>query len=150
MRGARQRLERIEEALSRVDRSIDRIEVATIVREPNLGLAAEAYEGLRRQVVAAAAERTAHLAQLAQLAEAVRTQRTNDLPGLVEDWMLQSGLERRRDPHDDRYVDVLGTPATEGEPRTLLRPAYVDAVTGRPIMMGQAEQTTGLIEGAQA
>lgn len=134
------RLDKIEEALSRIDRSIDRIEVATIVREPSTGPAAEAYEGLRRQVVAAVSDRTAHLGQLAQLAEVVRRGDTADLRLLVEDWMRQAGLERRDDPTGDRYFDVLGAEPVEGAPRTTMRPAYVDAGSGRPVLMGQAEQ----------
>ena len=41
------------------------------------------------------------------------------------------------DVMDDRYYDVLGG---EGSARRILRPAYVDRVTGRPIVMGQAER----------
>lgn len=131
------RLERIEASLQSIDHSMDRVEVATMVREPSTGLAADAYEGLRRQVVAAAAERTAHLVQLARFAEAVRTGDTGALPLLVEDWLRQAGVERREDPTDDACFDVLDTD-DPGAPRTVLRPAYVDAATSRPVLMGQA------------
>lgn len=131
------RLTRVEQMLDHVDRSIEKIEVATIVRDPSSKLSVDAYDGLRKQVVAAAASRVAHLAQLAQFAEAVPTATTEELLRLVEEWMVQASLVRYNDPHEERLYDVLGG---EGDQLEVLRPAYIDATTGRPILMGQAER----------
>ena len=130
-----ERLAHIEGELDRIGRAIDKIEVATIVRDPSSALSAEAYDGLRKQIVAAANERTAHLYQLAVFAE-VADRFGDDLAPLVREWMEQTGL-RRIDEYDHRFVDVLGG---HGNGYRMLRPAYVDGVTGRPIMMGQAER----------
>ncbi len=132
------RLSEMEQMLDRISRSIEKIEVATIVREPSSGVAVDAYDGLRRQVVAAAGERMAHLFQLALFAEAVATNRpVEDLSRLVEEWLVQAGVERVSDPRDDKYFDILGG---TGSQLRVLRVGYRDQVTGRPIVMGQAER----------
>ncbi len=131
------RLTRLAESVDRIERSIERIEVATIVRDPSSTLSVDAYDGLRRQIIAAAGERTAHLHQLAQFAQALTNARPSELTSLVSEWMGQANLLRVEDPHDDRYFDVLGG---EGDGLRAIRPAYVDGATGRPVLMGQAER----------
>jgi hypothetical protein len=132
-----ERLARIEKSVDAISRSMDKIEVATIVREPSSALSAEAYDGLRKQVVAGANERLAHLVQIAQFSEAARG--TPELAKLVREWSEQVGLLRLVE-FDERYFDVLGG---KGEVIRCLRPAYIDKVTGRPIIMGQAELVPG-------
>jgi hypothetical protein len=131
------RLTRLEQSINRIERSIERIEVATIVRDPSSTLSADAYESLRRQVVAAAGARAAHLHQLARFAQAVASAQTDDVAGLVSEWMGEADLVRVEDANDDRYFDILGG---EGDRLRTIRPAYVDATTGRPVLMGQAER----------
>jgi hypothetical protein len=132
------RLSEMEQALDRISRSIEKIEVATIVREPSSGVAVDAYDGLRRQVIAAAGERMAHLFQLAEFAEAVATNGSMDgLARLVDEWLAQAGVERVTDPREGEYFDVLGG---TGRELRVLRIGYRDRVTGRPIVMGQAER----------
>jgi hypothetical protein len=134
------RLSEVERSLDMISRSIERIEVATIVREPSSALSVDAYDGLRRQIVAAAQERTAHLRQLAVFAEAAHAQAPQLRP-VVEEWLTQAGLVRWADPADSRYYDELGG---EGEELRVLRHAFVDEVTGRPVVMGQTERVPRL------
>lgn len=132
------RLSELERAVDGISRSVDKIEVATIVREPSSGVAVDAYDGLRRQIVAAAGERLAHLHQLARFAEAVGAERpTAELASLVDEWLVQAGLEQVADPYEQNYYDILGG---TGSDLRVLRPAYRDSVTGRPVVMGQAER----------
>ncbi|QKV75293.1 hypothetical protein [Amycolatopsis sp. Hca4] len=136
-REAAERLRRLEQAVDLISRSIEKIEVATIVREPASALSADAYNGLRKQIVAAAGERVAHLHQLARFAQAVESGDPAPLPSLVREWSEQAGLLRVDDPSDTGCFDVL---AGSGSALRMLRPAYVDQLTGRPIVMGQAER----------
>ncbi|MCT2588272.1 hypothetical protein [Actinophytocola gossypii] len=141
------RLSELERAVDRISRSIEKIEVATIVREPSSGVAVDAYDGLRRQIVAAAGERIAHLHQLARFAEAVGAERPSaELASLVDEWLVQAGLERVTDPHEHDYFDVLGG---TGSRLRVLRPGYRDRVTGRPVVMGQAERVEPAATGGQ-
>jgi hypothetical protein len=132
------RLSQLERAVDQISRSIEKIEVATIVRDPSSRVAVDAYDGLRRQIVAAAGERMAHLHQLARFTEAVAMNKpAAELASLVEEWFVQAGLERVTDPHEAGYYDVLGGTGPE---LRVLRLAYRDTVTGRPVLMGQAER----------
>jgi hypothetical protein len=135
------RLTALEQLVDKVSRSIEKIEVATIVREPQSQVAVDAYDGLRRQIVAAAGARMTHLHQLVQFAEAVAVPGpTAELAPLVEEWLRQAGVERVEDVGNPAYYDVLGG---SGPDLRVLRTAYRDSVTGRPILMGQTERVAG-------
>ena len=69
---SKQLLELIANRLDAIERNVDRIELATLVREPGNASSVDAYSGLRKQVIAATSERTAHLAQLSQVDVALR------------------------------------------------------------------------------
>ena len=136
--------------LSEIARQLDKIEVALIVRDPGTSLSADAYDGLRRQVIAAAQERTAHLVQLALIDEALRDPR--DIEGLrtlVEEWMGQAGLTRVDDPSHEQLFEVV---SGKGSGRELVAPAYVDASSNRIIKQGRAraveQLTTSVQDGA--
>jgi hypothetical protein len=51
--------------------------------------------------------------------------------------MGQAGVERVEDVSDPDYYDMLGG---SGSDLRMLRPAYRDRVTGRTVLMGQAER----------
>jgi|SRR5690349_10773708 hypothetical protein len=113
------------------------MEVILMVREPATGVAAEAYDGLRKQVVAAMTERMAHLQQLVQLDAALIGGADADTVGrLVRGFADQASLSRVTDAeHPDRdmlfeLVDDLGGRLE------VLEPAYVDTITNRVIRRG--------------
>ena len=114
---------------------------ALMMSDPSSVVAAEAYEGLRRQVVDAAADRMAHLAQLVQFTHVLaNTTSVDQLRKHVDGWMEQAGLDVVDDvahPATDRLFDVLGG---EGDQLELIEPAYVDARNGRVIRQGRARR----------
>lgn len=138
-----ERLAALEEIVDRIDRSIEKIEVATIVRDPSSKLSVDAYDGLRKQIAAAANERVSHLVQLVEFESGVAAGSKEALTRLVDQWMRQAGLIRIDDPTDERFYDVLGG---SGPSRRILRYAYVDSATGRPIRMGQVELVQAVAE----
>jgi len=143
-RELRAAVERITGQIDQLDRRTEKMEVILMVREPTTSVAAEAYEGLRKQVVTAVTERMAHLAQLVQLDAALTAGADADSVGkLVRGWVEQASLERVVDAeHPQRdllfeMVEDLG-----GRPE-VLEPAYVDAVTGRVIRRGSIRRAGG-------
>src|ERR1700710_2032479 len=87
------RVHKLARLVDKVDRSVERIELVTVVREPNTSVSADAYNGLRKQVIAAVSERSAHLNQLAQFDAALRAGATQDaLGGLVREWLEQASV----------------------------------------------------------
>ena len=133
------RLTSMYRLLDKLDRSVERIEIVTVVREPNTSLSADAYNGLRKQVIAAVSERTAHMHQLAQFDAALRANASSDeLATLVREWLGQASLRVVEDPGLPDGFTFVGP--EDGTTLRLVRPAYVDDVTGRVISAGVAER----------
>jgi hypothetical protein len=131
----------MRELLDRLERHSDRMTTVLMVREPSSTDAADAYEGLRKQVVAAFAERRSHLAQLVQLDDALgRGADPRALAAMVTEWLEQASLQRVVDFTDPRYqqlFEVLGEP---GGAMEVVTPAYVDELTGRPVRVGRVQR----------
>jgi len=132
-------LAEVRDLVGEVERRLDRIELVSIVREPSTNAAADAYEGLRRQVVASASSRMAHLAQVVEFDLALaRGADYGVLGSLVEGWFAQSGVQRIADPAHadaDLLFELVGD---RGGPLMVLEPAYRDTVTGRIVRQGRA------------
>lgn len=120
-------------------RQLDSIYTALVIRDPGTPISAETYEGLRRQVIAGAQERLAHLVQLTEFDVAIRSGADREtLARLVESWLAQAGLELAHDRIDDlRFETVTG----DG-PWEVALPAYVDSATGRTIRQGRLRPST--------
>lgn len=141
------RMDDVAALADKIDRKVDRIEVATIVREPNTAVAADAYDGLRKQVIAATGERNAHMHQLARFHVALRAGATADeLHRMVSEWMGQASVQIVEDPAVVQAFEFVG-PA-DAPRQHLVDPAYVDAITGRVIKQGVVERLAG--DAAQA
>jgi hypothetical protein len=135
---SKQLLAQIASRLDAIERNVDRIELATLVREPGNSTSVDAYNGLRKQVVAAAGERIAHLAQLSQVDVAVRDGVVAEqLAPLVDEWLRQSDLERSQDvSRPDLFQVVSG----DGPVLVVIQPSYVDRITGRIVRQGLARR----------
>jgi hypothetical protein len=121
--------------LSDISRQLDKLEIALIVRDPGTSMSAEAYDGLRRQIIAAVQERTAHLVQLAMLDEALREAKDIDtLRALVDEWLAVAGLVRVEDPKKEALFEIV---SGKGSGRSVVAPAYVDASNSRIIRQGR-------------
>lgn len=136
MRTTRTRLRIIEELLSK-------LEVILLVRDPGATMAAEAFEGLRRQVAMAAQDRQTHLAHLSELDASIA--KGADIDGLkkvLSGMMSRAGLDRVADE------DAIGSgPAglfaieeTAGPRVEVIAPAYVDRQTGAIVRQGIARR----------
>jgi hypothetical protein len=133
------RLASIQRLVDKLDRSVERIEIVTVVREPNTALAADAYNGLRKQVIAAASERNAHLYQLTQFDAALRGGATpEELGALVREWMGQASVEVVEDVGLEGAFQFVGPADATG--CRIKSPAYVDRVTNRVVRAGVAER----------
>lgn len=133
------RLQAVERVLDKVDRSVERIEIVTVVREPNTSLSADAYNGLRKQIIAAVGERNAHIHQLAQFDSALRAGSTpQELSTLVGHWLAQASVEILEDLGVEGAFDLVGPADATG--RRIIRPAYIDTLTRRIVQPGVAER----------
>lgn len=134
----------VSERLTKLEHAADLIKTVLMVKEPESIHAANAYEGLRKQVVAASGDRRSHLSQLAAMAVAVaRATDVADLRPQVREWLNQAGVvELRELPEGNRAQDLFedadggsldGVTALE-----VIEPAYLDSVTGVMLRLGRA------------
>jgi hypothetical protein len=122
--------------VDRLGRSTEKMETILLVREPTSPAAAEAYEGLRRQVLVSRTERTAHLNQLVQFDAAMRGGAGGEvLASMVDGWVTAAGLDRCFEPDrsaPERFV-VL---ADGGGPPQVIDPAYIDSNSSQILRQG--------------
>lgn len=127
---------RLHERLDRIDNRIELIDRMLLIKDPGASRAPDAYEGLRKQVVASVQERRAHLADLAQIDGALDAgESVDDLRVLMRDLMGRLGLQRASDPSVHECYEVV---AGEGDTLDVVAPCYVDSATGQLIRQGRA------------
>lgn len=135
------------ELLTQMERQLDRVYTAILVRDPGTSLSSDAYEGLRKQVIASARARTQHVAQLAEIDVALRRGATiTDLQALVDGWLRQAGVERVEDP---RVRDVWESVPSSRDVEVEI-PAYVDTEVGRLVHQGRLRERAVELEPAQS
>ena len=131
------RSRRLDQQLASLGERLERIEGMLLLKDPGAAKAAEAYEGLRRQIVGATAERVAHLVDLVRLDAAVRAgESTDSLALLLTDLLVRAGVERRDDPALADAFEI--PPGDEGAEMDVIEPAYVETHTGRVVRQGRA------------
>jgi hypothetical protein len=137
-------LDEVSERLTRLEHAADLIKTVLMVREPETIHAANAYDGLRKQIVAASGERRSHLGQLTAMAVALsRATDVADLRPQVKEWLRQASIEELRHvPKGHRAQELFEScdgGNLEGETRLeVLEPAYLDSVTGVVLRLGRA------------
>jgi hypothetical protein len=126
----------------KIDRATEQMQTVLMIREPSSTAAADAYEGLRRQVVATATERRQHLAQLAEFDVALQAGLTTEALGrMVDGWFTQAGLERVSSARDADEADLLfDLLEDEGGPLEVVSPAFVDTKTSAIVRRGRARR----------
>jgi hypothetical protein len=133
-----QAIRQTRDLTEQIERRLDKMETVLIIREPSSTVAAEAYDGLRKQIITALSERQAHVTQLVQFAAALDS--GADLPTLssmVAGWLESANVIATSDPHTPD-ADILFQMVEDlGGPVDVLAPAYVDTATNRVIRQGR-------------
>lgn len=137
------RLSRLETNQQEMRRQLDTIVTALIVSEPRTGLAAEAFDGLRRNVAFAAQERRRQLSQLVAFADAIERGATIDtLRERCEQWCAEAGLRRYADPAaQPTWFEVV---EGEGPGLELVEPAWIDETNQVLLRQGTARRVPAL------
>ena len=144
-RRERVQLDEIVRALEHLDRKSELIQTVLMVREPESVTAASAYEGLRKQIVAVAGERWAHLARLAQIDHALHHSDNIDTVRRVSaEWLEQAGVMKLHAVPDGTHVeDLFEILDDSGDTMQVVQPAYVDPQSGRTLKMGRVQFVNG-------
>lgn len=121
--------------IAKMERQLDLIHTALVVRDPGTSVSSEAYEGLRKQVIAGATARQAHVAQLAEFDVAIRRGASlSDLQALVSQWLEQAGVARLETPE---LRDAFDSTIPEGTDAEVEIPAYINTVTNQLVRQGR-------------
>jgi hypothetical protein len=131
----------IERALDQIDRRAEKLETILLVRDPGSSAAAEAYDGLRKQLVSAVSDHLARLSQLVQIDRALRLGAdVTVIQSMVEGWFESAGLVRASG-NDETQADLLYELVEDlGGALEILEAAYVESATGRVIRQGRARR----------
>lgn len=131
------KVEQLDHQLTAITRQLDSIYTALVIRDPGTAVSADAFEGLRRQIIAGAQERMAHLVQLTEIDVALRAGADHDtLTRLVGSWLRQAGVVTVITTDKELCFEPV---AGEG-PWEVQIPAYLDEATGRIIRQGRLRQ----------
>jgi len=121
-----------------LEHKLDLIYTALVVRDPGASIAAEAFEGLRKQVIAGATARHAHIAQLAEFDVAIqRGASLDDLAKLTSQWLDQAGVARF---YDHAQREAFESTIAPGTPVDVEVPAYINTVTGQLVRQGRLRE----------
>lgn len=136
-------LDDISRRLGQLENQAELIKTVLIVKEPNTIHAAEAFEGLRKQILASSGERRAHLSQLVAMAVAVaRASSLDDVRAQLGEWMSQAGIvtldgvPKGHRPSD--LFEALEGTLEDAEAIDVEEPAYVDGQNGSILRTGRA------------
>jgi hypothetical protein len=134
-------IESIHDLVTTLERRMDTMNTILLVREPQSVVAGEAYEGLRKQVVASVTERNVHLAQLMQFDVALRQGAGPDtLHEMVLGWIEQAGLQRVERLSGPERAHLFQMVDDQGGELEVLEPAYVDSMNDRVIRQGRVRR----------
>jgi hypothetical protein len=139
------RLEKIlgglDERLDQLERHHDHVKTILMVQSPRSEVAADAYDGLRKQVVSAVSERLGHLTQLVQFDAALAQGAAPDvLAKLIDGWLEQAALVRVSDVTCADAETLFEMVEDRGGELVLLSPAYVEIVSNRVIRQGRVRR----------
>jgi hypothetical protein len=135
-------LETLQESITTIDHRVEKMEVVLMVREPSSSIAADAYDGLRKQVIGAVSERLHHLAQLVQLDSALTHGADREvLHKMLDDWCEQASLLRITEVTEADLGNRLFELVEDGGGALrVVEPAYVDGINNRVIRPGRARR----------
>lgn len=137
-RNTDERLDKVELSLRELVHEAELLKTVLIVKEPESTVAAGAFDGLRKQIVAVARERWAHLAQVAQIDAAVNhVSEVSELRTIAQQWLEQAGIKKLDGPTSQEQVteqfELVGQGNCVVE---TINPAYIDTQTGRVVKQG--------------
>lgn len=139
-----QAIEQLTNRINELEHQAELLKTVLIVKEPGAIISATAFEGLRKQIIASANDRLAHLNQIVQMRVALdRGGSVDDLKTMVASWEAQSGIielhePRSAEPISDLFDAVDGGSLEGGY--SVVEPAFIDSQSGRLLRTGRAVQ----------
>lgn len=126
-----------------LDHRLDKLELYFTIRDPGTAKSAEAYDGLRKSLIAAYKGTQNHMAHLAQLHRAARAADSIEpLIAKLDEFMQQIGVVEISDPSvvdldpsHPSLTEVFDVTQRDGNQLVVDEPAYVSANDGNGYMV---------------
>lgn len=110
--------------LRNIERLLERIDSAIVVRDPGSARSADAFDGLRKSILLAAKSRRTHISHLVSIDESIRNGASMDLvKARLAEYLSELGIERLTDIRHVECFDVVGDADGDIE---VLEPAVVE------------------------
>ena len=133
-------VEVLTQRIDQLEHQAELLKTVLIVKEPGAIISANAFEGLRKQIIASANDRLTHLSQIVQMRVAIDRASSS----MVASWEAQSGIDEIHEPGPDTPVsdlfDAVDGGSLEGGFK-VVEPAFVDSQSGRVLRTGRAVQS---------
>ena len=130
--------------LLRIESLLNRLDSAVVVRDPGNTRSAEAYDGLRKQIMQSGKNHRTHMAHLLSLSDSL--ERGADITLIrdrVNDFMNEIGLQRTSDTSIENIFEIV---EGEGSGLECIEPAVIELLDGgtfAPVRLGKARRTQG-------
>lgn len=130
--------------LATIEKLLQRLDAAVVVREPGSARAAEAYEGLRKQIIQSGKSHRTHVAHLLSLSDSLDQGANIELiRDRVNDFMSEIGLRKYSDTSSRELFEI-----TEGDGTGLecIKPAVIEQLedgSNSVVRQGQAKRIPG-------
>lgn len=122
--------------LNRIERLLDRLDAAVVVREPGNARSAEVFDGLRKQIIQSGKNHRSHIAHLLSLVDAI--DKGADVTLIRErlgDFLDELGIERSSDTSRFDFFDVV---EGDGPMLECIEPAVVERIDGSQLVLVRA------------
>jgi len=132
--------------LARIEKLLERLDAAVVVRDPGSARAAEMYEGLRKQIIQSGKNHRMHISHLIALKESIeRGAEIELIRDRVNDYLAELGIQKTTDTsHIDSFEVVEG----EGSSFECVEPAIIEVLEDgsiRTYQLGKARRVPGPI-----
>jgi hypothetical protein len=133
--------------LERVERLLERLDAAVVVRDPGNARSAEQFEGLRKQIALAAKNHRVHVAHLLSLSDSARKGASLELLSeRIEDFLAELGVTRISEYLHPDLFDVVETVEGATDGIEVLEPAVVETMESgelNRLQLGKVRKVVG-------
>lgn len=121
------------EQLDRIERLLERLDAAVVVREPGNARSAEAFDGLRKQIIQSGKSHRSHVAHLLSLEDSIeRGANVSLVRDRVGDFLRELGIERTTDV---RMADWFEVVEGAGPLLECIQPAVIERLDGNHVAL---------------
>lgn len=124
-----------KQQLHQIENLLQRLDAAVVVRDPGNARAAEAYEGLRKQLIRSSTNHRSHIAHLLSLSDSLKREASMELiRDRVSDFLAELGVKFISDYSHPDLFEIVETVHGEAHSFEVLESAVIEHMDDGSIM----------------